>query len=124
MGWIVDQGSDFPEAMTRQIRSWQTGVLLRPTPERLTTHGWNGYGGPADHRAFKYLTPKKRLTADDVSGTPLLHAKAFHIICSPNRCKELVGDILALRKEQAAEGSYVRPLCIWEPVGAPPYSRS
>jgi hypothetical protein len=101
--------------MTAQIESWQTGVLLRPTPDRLTTRGWNGYGA-ADHRAFKYLTPKKRLTAEDLDGTRLLHAKAFHIICSPTRCRELVGDILAMRKEQAAEGSYVRPLFIWEPV--------
>jgi hypothetical protein len=101
--------------MTAQIRSWQTGVLLRPTPDRLTTLGWNGYGA-ADRRDFRYLTPKKRLTGDDLSGTPLLHAKAFHIICSPNRCRELVGDILALRKEHADEGSYVRPLFIWEPV--------
>jgi hypothetical protein len=104
--------------MTTQITSWQTSALLRPTPERLTTRGWNGYTNPQDpsHRAFRYLTPKKRITAPDIDGTPLLHARAFHFICSPTRCRELVGDILALRKEQSVGGSYVRPLFVWEPV--------
>ncbi|OIW28469.1 Ribokinase-like protein, partial [Coniochaeta ligniaria NRRL 30616] len=120
VGWIVDRGTDFPDAMTAQIQSWQTGVLLRSDdPDRLTTRGWNGYtstSGDPDHRAFRYLTPKKRLTGADLADTPLLHARAFHVICSPNRCRELVSEILALRKEQAAEGTYVRPLFIWEPV--------
>lgn len=104
--------------MTSQIQSWQTGVLLRPTPDRLTTRGWNGYENPSDpdHRAFKYLTPKKRLTGDDLSGTEMVKAKAFHIICSPTRCRELVGDILALRREQCEKGTYTRPLIVWEPV--------
>lgn len=104
--------------MTSQIKSWQTGVLLRPTPDRLTTRGWNGYTSASDpdRRAFRYLTPKKRLTGADLSNTPLLHAKAFHIICSPNRCRDLVSEILGLRKDQAAEGTYVRPLFVWEPV--------
>lgn len=122
VGWIVDRGADFPDAMAAQISSWQTGVLLRPPEpaDRLTTRGWNGYVNPSDpanHRAFRYLTPKKRLVAEDLRGTLLLSARAFHLICSPTRCRELVGDILALRKESAPDdGSYSRPLIIWEPV--------
>ena len=54
--------------------------------------GWNGYRPePGSNRAFKYLTPKKRLTGADLADHPsLLHAKAFHIVSSPNRCQDVV----------------------------------
>jgi hypothetical protein len=44
VGWIVDCGSDFPPELRESIAHWQTGAILRETPERLTTRGWNGYG--------------------------------------------------------------------------------
>lgn len=44
VGWIVDTGSDFPTELRDIIASWNTGCLIRETPERLTTRGWNGYG--------------------------------------------------------------------------------
>jgi hypothetical protein len=44
VGWIVDCGSDFPPELRDFIASWDTGVLIRETPHRLTTRGWNGYG--------------------------------------------------------------------------------
>ncbi|KAJ4422282.1 hypothetical protein N0V82_003037 [Gnomoniopsis sp. IMI 355080] len=122
VGWIVDQGSDFPPAITTLIDSWGTSALMRHDPSRLTTRGWNGYVDEQGTRAFKYTTPKKRLTAADLSGTPLLQSKSFHMVCSADRCRELVGDIIALRKDEAppedAEGGggYTRPIIIWEPV--------
>lgn len=78
-----------------------------------TTRAWNGYG-ENEHRAFKYLNEKKRLTADDL--TPdLLRARSFHLICSPTRCITLVLRILDRRKSHF--GAEVgRPLFIWEPV--------
>lgn len=102
VGWIVDQGSDFPPAMTDLINSWSTSCLFRHDDNRLTTRAWNGYvggggssskvdasGGGNDIvstgegsggggggqspvvgdpglRAFRYTTPKKRLTPDDL----------------------------------------------------------
>lgn len=122
VGWIVDQGSDFPPAVTSLIDSWQTSALLRHDPSRLTTRGWNGYIDDHGTRAFRYTTPKKRLTAQDLAGTPLLQSKAFHMVCSADRCRELVGEIYALRKEAAAahpdddDVAYTKPLIIWEPV--------
>lgn len=132
IGWIVDQGSDFPPTVTSLIDSWETSVLVRHDPARLTTRGWNGYVDDQGTRAFKYTTPKKRLTAEDLSGTPLLHSRAFHMVCSPDRCRELVGAIVALRKKEALAASddddsdsgggggggyiYSKPLIIWEPV--------
>ncbi|KAI1756953.1 Ribokinase-like protein [Xylaria castorea] len=142
VGWIVDKGSDFPPDLETLIMSWGTSVLLRETPERLTTRGWNGYD-EHQNRAFRYLTPKKRLTAEDL--TPkLLASRTFHLICSPTRCRELVLEIKDKRAdlpasvlhgpeevhgggdgEQGKKESNVddtagnhlpRPIFIWEPV--------
>lgn len=133
VGWIVDQGSDFPQAITDLINGWSTSAVFRHDPSRLTTRGWNGYVDSSERREFKYTTPKKRLTAADLTGTPLLKAKAVHMVCSPNRCKELVEEIITLRKREARlaaasrqkddddeddddKDGYTRPLIIWEPV--------
>ncbi|KAL2275697.1 hypothetical protein FJTKL_01652 [Diaporthe vaccinii] len=122
VGWIVDQGSDFPPAITTLIDSWETAALVRHDSDRLTTRGWNGYVDDNETRAFKYTTPKKRLVAADLSGSPLLQSRAFHIICSPSRCRELVTELLTLRKDEAlpeddeGRGGYSRPVIIWEPV--------
>ncbi|KAH8894032.1 Ribokinase-like protein [Thozetella sp. PMI_491] len=116
VGWIVDQGSDFPESMTALIDSWQTSVLFRSTPDRLTTRGWNGYVDKSERRAFRYTTEKKRLVADDLTG-PLLQSRSVHLVCSPLRCRELVTTLLEKRKAEAASrDNYVRPIIIWEPV--------
>ncbi|KKY36897.1 putative mak32 protein [Diaporthe ampelina] len=122
VGWIVDQGSDFPPAITTLIDSWETTALVRHDPDRRTTRGWNGYVDDYETRAFKYTTPKKRLVASDLSGSPLLQSRSFHIICSPSRCRELVTELLTLRKDEAppeedgGRGGYSRPAIIWEPV--------
>ncbi|KAK5998166.1 Protein MAK32 [Cladobotryum mycophilum] len=115
VGWIVDKGSDFPQALSALIDSWGTSVVIRSDPDRLTTRGWNGYGGSAERREFKYLTPKKRITADDL--TPeLLQSRSFHLICSPTRCQELVTDIKSLRRSTIPSDQYTKPIFIWEPV--------
>ncbi|KAJ4405205.1 hypothetical protein N0V91_005363 [Didymella pomorum] len=113
VGWIVDCGSDFPAELRDSIASWDSGVLIRETPDRLTTRGWNGYG-ENEHRAFRYTTPKLRLAHEDLKDTDLLWAKSFHLICSPARCIELARNILQLRI--AASPTTERPLFIWEPV--------
>ena len=102
--------------MTALINSWDTSVLLRSTPDRLTTRGWNGYVDASERRAFKYTTEKKRLTAGDLTG-PLLQARVIHLICSPLRCREIVTELLERRKAEVADReNYVKPIIIWEPV--------
>ncbi|KAK3380140.1 Ribokinase-like protein, partial [Lasiosphaeria ovina] len=116
VGWFVDRGSDFPEAITAVVESWETSAVMRTSAGRLTTRGWNGYVDQSERRAFRYTTPKKRLTAEDLAENPdLLQARAFHLICNPTRCRELVTDIVARRKAADPEG-YTRPVFIWEPV--------
>ena len=43
IGWIVDAGSDFPTEVRDIIAGWDTSCMLRETPNRLTTRGWNLY---------------------------------------------------------------------------------
>ncbi len=54
VGWIVDAGSDFPDEIKGTIERWETSCIIRETPERLTTRGWNGYG--EDERRGMYRT--------------------------------------------------------------------
>ncbi|KAF2666609.1 PfkB family carbohydrate kinase-like protein [Microthyrium microscopicum] len=112
VGWIVDCGSDFPKNIRDTIDSWKTSCLLRETPERLTTRGWNEYGDN-DHRAFKYKTEKLRLTADSCS-PQLIQAKSFHLICSPERCIDQVNGVLARRSHECP--NLPKPIFLWEPV--------
>jgi sugar/nucleoside kinase (ribokinase family) len=112
VGWIVDAGTDFPPELQDLIISWNTGVLFR-TRDALTTRAWNEYG-ENEHRAFRYLTEKKRLTADDLTEA-LLGSKSFHLICSPIRCVDMVTRICERRTESLGE-RFERPIIIWEPV--------
>ncbi|KAK3670822.1 hypothetical protein LTR78_009266 [Recurvomyces mirabilis] len=112
VGWIIDAGTDFPSDVRSTISSWQTSALIRPR-DGLTTRGWNGYG-ENEHRAFKYLTEKKRLEAEDLTPA-LLKSKSFHLICSPSRCMTMIKQILARRHVTFGEDE-ARPLVIWEPV--------
>ncbi|KAI9816226.1 MAG: hypothetical protein M1827_001827 [Pycnora praestabilis] len=114
VGWIVDAGSDFPEEIRDLIRRWDTGCLIRETPERLTTRGWNGYGED-EKRDFRYLTPKLRLDHNALSSSLLL-SKSFHLICSPSRCIDLVTNVTASPKQAHSDQVPLRPLFIWEPV--------
>ncbi|KFY42319.1 hypothetical protein V495_04573 [Pseudogymnoascus sp. VKM F-4514 (FW-929)] len=118
VGWIVDRGSDFPSDLTTLINSWQTSCLLRTDSSRLTTRGFNGYDATDhQHRSFHYTTPKLRLEHGDLLDSPvLLHAKSFHLICSPSRCISLVTNILSLRRQTLYPLSPPKPLFIWEPV--------
>ncbi|KAG0649333.1 Maintenance of killer 32 [Hyphodiscus hymeniophilus] len=112
VSWIIDAGSDFPSSISSQISTWETSVLMRTDPSRLTTRGWNGYDSH-QNRAFKYTTPKLRL--DENALTPaLLFSKSFHMVCSPTRCIDLVNGIL--RKRKAINPRAEKPLFVWEPV--------
>jgi sugar/nucleoside kinase (ribokinase family) len=112
VGWIADRGSDFPAAIDAQIESWQTFCFARTDETRLTTRGWNGYDA-SENRAFKYTTPKLRLDAEAIASSPeLLASKCFHLICSPDRCIDLVKTILIKRKPLGLP----RPIFVWEPV--------
>ncbi|KAK9451018.1 Ribokinase-like protein [Limtongia smithiae] len=111
VGWVVDAGSDFPETLRKQLLELNTSMLLREDASRLTTRGWNGYGAN-EYRAFKYQTPKKRITTEDIIGTELITSRSFHLICAPERCQDLIDGLNAARADQKLPPAIIA----WEPV--------
>ena len=115
MGWIVDQGSDFPPALAALVDSWGTAAVVRADASRLTTRGRNRYGADgAGTNAFAYATPKRQLGVADLPPA-LLAARAVHVMASPARCRALVTDLLAARRAAMGD-AYCRPLVVWEPA--------
>lgn len=113
VGWIVDCGSDFPLKVKEEIEKWGTGVIFREDDNRLTTRGWNSYGDN-EIRYFKYLTPKKRIEVDDlIRYENLLRSDSYHLICSPERCTEIMS---RLNVERQRKGVGKAPVVVWEPV--------
>ncbi|PHH58619.1 hypothetical protein CDD81_5026 [Ophiocordyceps australis] len=111
VGCIVDVGSDCPPSLVTLIDSWAMTAVIRRDEGRLTTRGHNTYRGSDQVRSFNYATPKKRITAQDLTSS-LLRSRSFHLICSPARCQDLVADITCRRKAFACS----RPIFVWEPV--------
>jgi sugar/nucleoside kinase (ribokinase family) len=105
---IIDKGSDFPHQVERELQAWNTGTIFREDKTRLTSRGANTYDEQGI-RHFEYLTAKKRIEASDILANEyLLHSKCFHLICSVDRCKELVDKIAA-----STTGN---PVFIYEPL--------
>lgn len=113
VGWIVDVGNDFPENIMKEITSWETGLLLRETPNRLTTRAWNYYG-PNEERDFKYTSEKIRIVVEDLVENPeLLASRSYHLICSPDRCMDIC---TTLNKARSAANVPTDQIIFWEPV--------
>lgn len=93
--------------------SWGTSLTYRTDLSRLTTRAWNGYG-PGEHRDFRYLTPKLRLDSDSLSA-PQLASKAFHMVCSPERCISLAEGV-EQRRGLLDSSALPKPRLVWEPV--------
>jgi sugar/nucleoside kinase (ribokinase family) len=68
---------------------------------------------------FKYLTPKLRLEPHMLS-EPQVLSRTFHMICSSNRCINIVQQILGRREllslQDYVPASSTRPVFVWEPV--------
>lgn len=111
ISWIVDVGSDFPPEIKATIDKWNTDCIYRSDDTRLTTRAINSYE-ENDYRNFKYLTPKIRLEVASLNNRQLL-SKAFHMVCSPTRCEDLVG---GLKQARLALGEQSSPFVIWEPI--------
>ncbi|KAL8682433.1 MAG: hypothetical protein Q9186_001476 [Xanthomendoza sp. 1 TL-2023] len=123
VGWVVHQGHDFPSHVKATIESWNTGCEFIHTPDRCTTRACNRYEKNG-HRAFEYLNSKIRLDEKSLTVAQLT-SKAYHLICSPQRCIDLVEGITARRAVEAKKyeidtETWCRltadPVFIWEPV--------
>lgn len=108
--WIADKGRDFPAVVEKEINSWNTGVIWRYDPNRLTTRGWNSYG-ENEERAFRYTTTKLRIDTDDLVRHNLDSSRSIHFICSPKRYLKFME---VLRPDTGKPK--LESIFIWEPV--------
>ena len=143
IGWFVHAGWDMPEEMRTQIDSWETNCRFLETPERRTTRGLNVYDEFGTRRMlshplkpsvyssqdildFSYTTPKARIDESYLSDEHL-KSKAFHLICSPKRCIDLVKGIkkrftdhkLSYDPKKMPVSDDPREFCgcfVWEPI--------
>ncbi|KAI4190630.1 MAG: hypothetical protein L6R41_000641 [Letrouitia leprolyta] len=125
VGWVVHRGHDFPLNMTEIIESWGTSCKFIETPHRSTTRAWNKYEQDG-YRSFKYSNDKAQVDEGCLSAEQLM-SKTYHLICSAERCVNLVQGIKAKRKQMTkanntdddAEPVPVdKPMFIWEPLPA------
>ncbi|KAL8937175.1 MAG: hypothetical protein Q9211_003823 [Gyalolechia sp. 1 TL-2023] len=125
VGWVVHQGHDFPSHIIETINSWDTSCKFIETPDRPTTRAWNRYEKDG-YRSFKYLNDKVRVDEDCLT-TEQLMSKTYHLLCSAERCINLVQGIQAKRKQMAEANDTDghtkhalknKPMFIWEPFPA------
>ncbi|TDL29323.1 Ribokinase-like protein [Rickenella mellea] len=107
IGMIIDRGNDFSQTFQESLESFGDEMwCFRDQPQRLTTRAVNIYRG--DHRGFQYLTPRIRITPNDLHGTRLAEAKNLHFICSPSRAMDIMNEV-------QKTGNW-EPITIYEPI--------
>ncbi|KAJ3723217.1 Ribokinase-like protein [Lentinula raphanica] len=107
VGMIVDKGYDFPSEIEDKLKTYGEDMWFsRPQKEAQTTRALNLYTG--DHRGFKYLTPRIRITPRDLVNTTLDRPKMLHFICSPSRAFVIVSETKDLEDWN--------PIMIYEPI--------
>jgi hypothetical protein len=123
---IVDRGHDFPEDIQNKLDLYGPQMwLYRDDRSRDTTRALNEYRGEmrgyvtfhvgcAAPRlrvfsySFKYLTPRVRITPNDLLNTPYEQPATLHFICSPTRAAVILSEV------KAVEGW--NPITIYEPI--------
>ncbi|KAI4264242.1 MAG: hypothetical protein L6R42_000639 [Xanthoria sp. 1 TBL-2021] len=124
IGWILHEGHDFPLHIKSTIDTWKTTCEFIRTPNRETTRARNTYGS-IGFRDFHYLNDKIRLDENSLTPTQLT-SKSYHLICSAQRCRDIIDGILARRKAEVKTETDTKirhlltqaPVFVWEPVPA------
>ncbi|KAI9510441.1 Ribokinase-like protein [Russula earlei] len=107
VGMIVDKGVDFPQEIDAALKTYGESMwFFREQAGVTTTRALNTYSG--DHRDFQYLTPRRRITPCDLTGTPLFRPTTLHFICSPARA--------AVIMSQVSQVEGWSPVSIYEPI--------
>ncbi|KAJ7699867.1 Ribokinase-like protein [Mycena rosella] len=106
VGMIVDRGSDFPPSMESKLAEFGDEIWVYRNQPVGTTRAVNTYRG--DHRSFDYITPRIRITPNDLQGTRLEKPTTLHFICSPSRASAIMSEV------QQIPGW--NPTVIYEPI--------
>ncbi|KAG7097280.1 hypothetical protein E1B28_004645 [Marasmius oreades] len=125
VGMIVDRGPDFPPSMQKTLEDYgQDMWLFRDRTDTETTRALNSYRGEHRrssisfvvlleaslifHSSFKYLTPRLRITPQDLHQTKYARPKILHFICSPTRASVILTEV--------RDAQDWKPIAIYEPI--------
>ncbi|KAL2849989.1 Ribokinase-like protein [Aspergillus pseudodeflectus] len=115
VGWLLRVGRDFPESTIESLERWDVRLFIDKESERPSTRGLLEYKdttfGP---KTFKYTTTPLHVSINSLKKTPLLSAKAFHFLESPQNITGRVSELLMSRSASSFEPD--SPLIIWEPA--------
>ncbi|EMC95520.1 hypothetical protein BAUCODRAFT_492594 [Baudoinia panamericana UAMH 10762] len=113
IGLVFHAGADFPPDVIELFRSWGVTLDLKHV-KAPSARGVVFYDEANDERkGFERLTKPLPITVDDLSGTRLLAASAFHFFGTAQYVEESVSHLVRLR--QANHHSQTRPFVVWEP---------
>ncbi|KAG2027051.1 hypothetical protein GB937_000787 [Aspergillus fischeri] len=119
LGWMIHTGNDFPKLMEDRLRSWDATLIVERESDKPSTRGLLGYEdttfGP---KHFTYTTPLLPVHESNLKNTPLLTAKAYHYLETPQDMETRLSTLLSLRNEatSALDLDLPRPFIIWEPA--------
>ncbi|KAI0156506.1 Ribokinase-like protein [Xylariaceae sp. FL1272] len=114
VGCIVIVGHDFPEPITRLLRSWKTRLLIEPYPDRPSTRGLLQYEDDIySKKSFAYTTAPLRPSPTHLADSILLGARSFHFLAEPTDLEPDITELLRLRR---GKGIVEQPLLVWEPA--------
>ena len=114
-GCLVMAGNDFPSCIKDEMHTWRTSLMIKDSSELKSSRGLLTYQdstfGP---KTFSYTTPPIRPTPQDLIGTPLLRAKAFHFFGRPSEIISQVPELLQVRRQE--HPALPQPFVVWEPL--------
>lgn len=133
LGWMIHTGHDFPELMTDRLRSWDSTLIVKREADKPSTRGLLEYEDTTFGRASPFTAFVRRTAArtnqpsktlhihhlhppvhdNDLRNTPLLSAKAYHYLETPQDMQTRLSALLSLRNEA---GEPDRPFIVWEPA--------
>lgn len=106
IGMVVDRGTDFPSSIQEKLDGYGPEMWIFRDQDHGTTRALNSYRG--EHRSFEYLTPRIRITPNDIQSTWAACPRTLHFICSPTRAAAIISEV------HQVEGW--KPLMIYEPI--------
>ncbi|KAI8083423.1 Ribokinase-like protein [Thamnidium elegans] len=112
VGYIIHTGFDYPSDIDNKIKQLNISLTSIHHGDKHTTRGLNTFGAD-DHRDFEYKHPIIRTTTGDFSDDWIQSIKILHLISSPERVTEIVGE---WKRREGLLNSIERTQFIWEPL--------
>ncbi|KAI9261903.1 Ribokinase-like protein [Helicostylum pulchrum] len=112
VGYIIHTGFDYPSDIDSKIKRLNISLASIHHADKHTTRGLNTFGAD-DHRDFEYIHPIIRTTTSDFSDDWIRSIKILHLISSPERVTEIVGE---WKEREVLLNSKEKTQFIWEPL--------